>query len=349
MVSLIVAIDKNLGIGKNNNLPWKLKTEMKYFTHITRQNTNSVVIMGRNTWESIPNKFRPLRNRINVIITSRNLNIEKYENTYIYQNIEKSVKELKQKYNKIFVIGGSQLYKYFIENDMVDELYITKIYENFDCNINFLEKDKYKTLIKKYDLINCSEFNKEYCNLNCKDLYFRYYRYKKTYINNKIYKNLYEYQYLNILSKILKTSNKKNDRTGTGTLSVFGEFQEYDLRNTFPLLTTKRMFFRGIFEELMLYLRGQTNNKILNEKGINIWDGNTSRNFLDKCGLTHYKEGDMGETYGFNFRHFGGDYMGCHYDYTSITNCRWKPNKGSIETPPTPLSHECIIIIPRFV
>ena len=198
---------------------------------------------------------------------------------------------------------------------MVDELYITKIYENFDCNINFLEKDKYKTLIKKYDLINCSEFNKEYCNLNCKDLYFRYYRYKKTYINNKIYKNLYEYQYLNILSKILKTSNKKNDRTGTGTLSVFGEFLEYDLRNTFPLLTTKRMFFRGIFEELMLYLRGQTNNKILNEKGINIWDGNTSRNFLDKCGLTHYKEGDMGETYGFNFRHFGGDYMGCHYDY----------------------------------
>ena len=75
------------------------------------------------------------------------------------------------------------------------------------------------------------------------------------------------------------------------------------------------MFLRGIFEELMLYLRGQTDNKILNEKGIAIWDGNTSRDFLDKRGLSHYEEGDMGETYGFNFRHFGGEYLGCSHQY----------------------------------
>ena len=64
------------------------------------------------------------------------------------------------------------------------------------------------------------------------------------------------------------------------------------------------MFTRAIFEELMLYLRGQTDNKILVEKNIHIWDGNTTREFLDSRGLTEYPVGDMGETYGFNFRHF---------------------------------------------
>ena len=75
------------------------------------------------------------------------------------------------------------------------------------------------------------------------------------------------------------------------------------------------MFFKAIFEELMLYLRGQTDNKILQGKNIHIWDGNTSREFLDKRGLDHYEEGDMGETYGFNFRHFGGVYKGCSHPY----------------------------------
>ena len=70
----------------------------------------------------------------------------------------------------------------------------------------------------------------------------------------------------------------------------------------------------------MLYLRGQTDNKILQGKNIHIWDGNTSREFLDKRGLYDYEEGDMGETYGFNFRHFGGDYQGCHIKYEKGEN-----------------------------
>ena len=58
----------------------------------------------------------------------------------------------------------------------------------------------------------------------------------------------------------------------------------------------------------MLYISGKTDNKILNDKKIHIWDGNTTCEFLDKRGLSHYPEGDMGETYGFNFRHFGAEY-----------------------------------------
>ncbi len=92
---------------------------------------------------------------------------------------------------------------------------------------------------------------------------------------------------------------------------------EYDLKDTFPILTTKRIFLRGVFEELAFYISGKTDNKILQEKNIHIWDGNTSREFLDKRNLSHYEEGDMGETYGFNFRHFGADYKGCSQDYTN--------------------------------
>ena len=82
------------------------------------------------------------------------------------------------------------------------------------------------------------------------------------------------------------------------------------------MLTTRRQFFRGIFEELMFYLSGKTNNKILQEKNVTIWDGNTSREFLDNANLNHYPEGDLGETYGFNFRHYGATYQTCESDYS---------------------------------
>ena len=100
-----------------------------------------------------------------------------------------------------------------------------------------------------------------------------------------------------------------------GIYSVFGETFKYNLEDTFPLLTTKKMFTRGIFEELKFYLSVKTDNSILNNKNVNIWNGNTSRDFLDKRGLSHYPEGDLGETYGFNFRHYGAEYKTCKDNY----------------------------------
>ena len=128
-----------------------------------------------------------------------------------------------------------------------------------------------------------------------------------------------EDEYLKLMRNILYSGVSNDDRTGVGTLSIFGSMLKYDLRDTFPLCTTKRMFFRAIFEELMFYLSGKTDNKILQEKNIHVWDGNTTRDFLDKRGLQHYEEGDLGQTYGFNFRHFGGEYKGCSFDYGTGT------------------------------
>lgn len=125
-----------------------------------------------------------------------------------------------------------------------------------------------------------------------------------------------ESQYLDIMNSILEHGVENVDRTGVGTLSVFGTRQHYDLRDSFPMLTTRRQWLKGIFEELKLYLSGKTDNAILQEKNIHIWDGNTSREFLDKRGLMDYPVGDMGETYGFNFRHFGGHYVDCKTEYS---------------------------------
>ena len=75
------------------------------------------------------------------------------------------------------------------------------------------------------------------------------------------------------------------------------------------------MFFKGIVEELLWFLSGKTNSKILKEKGVNIWEKNSSREYLDSVGLTKNKEHDLGPVYGHNFRHFGADYENCETNY----------------------------------
>jgi len=181
-------------------------------------------------------------------------------------------------------------------------------------NKNTDDKNTDDKKINKLDLIKVSPF------MNSKGLYYRYFDYmSEDNIKDKLIIPYIspEYQYLEIMKNIIHTGIDRNDRTGTGTLSLFGSTQRYDLSETFPMSTTKRIFVRAVFEELMLYLSGKTDNKILKDKNIHIWNGNTSREFLDKRGLQHYPEGDMGETYGFNFRHFGGQYQDCKTDYES--------------------------------
>ncbi|CAG8723875.1 24353_t:CDS:2 [Racocetra persica] len=127
-----------------------------------------------------------------------------------------------------------------------------------------------------------------------------------------------EHQYLNLIRHIIDHGEPREDRTGTGTISVFAPPQlRFSLRdNVIPLLTTKRVFVRAVIEELLWFIRGDTNGNHLAEKGIHIWDGNGSREFLDKVGLSHRKPGDLGPVYGFQWRHFGAKYVDCDTDYT---------------------------------
>jgi thymidylate synthase len=122
-----------------------------------------------------------------------------------------------------------------------------------------------------------------------------------------IYRENGEYQYLKLLSD-LNSSMERTGRNGL-TKSIFApQILKFNLLNGYPLLTTKKMFFRGIVEELLFFIRGDTNSKILEFNNINIWKQNTSRHFLDSLNMHNRKEGMMGPMYGFQWRHFNGTY-----------------------------------------
>ena len=110
--------------------------------------------------------------------------------------------------------------------------------------------------------------------------------------------------YIDLMKDILENGVDKSDRTGIGSRSVFGRMLRWDLSEGFPIITTRKVALRIAFEETMFFLRGETNTKLLEEKKINIWKGNTSREFLDARGLTHLPEGDMGKGYGYQWRHW---------------------------------------------
>lgn len=130
--------------------------------------------------------------------------------------------------------------------------------------------------------------------------------------------NLEEQQYLNLLQTILDQGDEHLDRTNVGTYSVFAQQLKFNLRdNTIPLLTTKRIYWKGVVHELLMFIKGISNNKYLQDRKVHIWDGNTSRDFLDSRGLTDLKEGDLGANYGFQWRHFGAEYRGFDKDYTN--------------------------------
>ena len=146
-------------------------------------------------------------------------------------------------------------------------------------------------------------------------------------MNNKkeIIENLEEFKYLELITKIINLGSLSIDRTKIGTKSLFGESLRFSLENNVvPVITTKKMFLKGIVEELLFFLRGNTNTKILEEKGINIWKGNTSREFLDKQNLKNLPEGSMGKGYGFQWRNFNGT--------TNLQNLEnWKSSPDGID------------------
>lgn len=126
-----------------------------------------------------------------------------------------------------------------------------------------------------------------------------------------------EYTYLFLLRHIINNGTPCLDRTGVGTRSIFGTSMRFDLRREgFPLLTTKKMFWKAIVEELLWFIGGRTDAQSLAAKGVHIWDANASRAALDARNLQQYPEGQLGPIYGFQWRHFGAEYRGAHEDYT---------------------------------
>lgn len=112
-------------------------------------------------------------------------------------------------------------------------------------------------------------------------------------------------QYQELLRHILDNGTRHEDRTGVGTISVFGYQNRYDLREGFPIVTTKRVPFRWIFEELAWFLSGDTNEKNLQTRGVDIWAEWADAEHTSKFGR---EVGDLGPVYGYLWRSFGGNY-----------------------------------------
>ena len=132
-----------------------------------------------------------------------------------------------------------------------------------------------------------------------------------------------EAQYLDLVKHVLKTGEDRDGRNGK-TKSVFGTRLEFSLKTGFPLLTTKKVFWRGVVEELLWFLRGSTN--VIDEliaKGINIWTANSTRDYLDSVGLTEIQTGFIGAGYGHQWRNFGGDYPKSKDSFKGVDQLRY--------------------------
>lgn len=118
-----------------------------------------------------------------------------------------------------------------------------------------------------------------------------------------------ETEYLNLVRDVLDNGHWKDGRNGR-TKEVFGRMIRFPLENgTLPLLTTKYVSWPTVLRELLFFVRGQTDNRILNAQGVHIWDANCTREFLDSRGLQHYPEGCLGPNYGHQWRNFNAKYQ----------------------------------------
>lgn len=336
---VVAATAKTFGIGKAGQLPWNLPQDMEHFKRLTActsvPDKINAVIMGRRTWQSIPEKFRPLRNRLNVVL-SRNPGIREQLNLPQGVRVATSLKAAlallahgndASVVEKVFVIGGAAVYREAVESEACEAIEFTSIEEERGATPLFADCDAHFPVIPatEYCLVSSTPV------LSQNALRFRFQRYERLDRGpsadlpvgdgpNKVSGaagNQEEAQYLRLVQEIIEHGKRRGDRTQTGTLSKFGAQLRFSLRDeTFPLLTTKRVFWRGVAEELLWFISGSTDANYLKEKKIGIWDGNSSREYLDKLGLSHREEGDLGPVYGFQWRHFGAEYSDMHTDYT---------------------------------
>lgn len=125
-----------------------------------------------------------------------------------------------------------------------------------------------------------------------------------------------ELQYLNLLKDILERGTWEQGRNGK-TQAIFGNMMRFSLKDgKIPILTTKKTAWKTCLKELLWFIRGDTDNKLLQDQGVHIWDGNTSREFLDSRGLQHYDVNELGPIYGHQWRHFNAKWEGDGHDYT---------------------------------
>lgn len=286
LFDIIFATDEKGGFGYKGGLPWNNKEDIEFYKNKT---LGQCVIMGRNTYESVRG---PLKDRLNIVLSKTKNNDDK-ENVIFIESLDKALTYMmgRLEYENIFVIGGKYLIEEAYNHPNMRNIWYNKIEGTYSSDIKVENILRYPIISKKETPI------------------VTYYR--------MIGENKEEQrEYLDLVRNILENGEERNDRTGTGTLSIFGAQSRYSLRDeTIPLLTTKKVYWKGVAEELFWFIKGCTDNDKLVEKGVKIWNGNSTREFLDSRGLGEREEGDLGPIYGFQWRHFGAEYKDRNENY----------------------------------
>lgn len=318
---LIAAVCKtNNGIGFKGTIPWpRLRGDLAHFRAYT---DGHPVVMGSKTFASLPSTYSPLPGRLNIVLSRQSRQQLQLPNSVLLANSLEAAETLLKAHGQsvVYVIGGQEVYQASIQSpNWSTRLLITEVEGDFPAD-RFFPLDR-EEINKQFSLVSVSSGHSD------KGVSYSFTEYVRRSPSKpglspfplpmpKSRAAHDEWQYLDLVRRILDSGVRKGDRTGTGTLSLFGEQLRFSLReNVFPLLTTKRVFWRGVAEELLWFIRGCTDSKELAEKRVHIWDANGSREFLDSLGFTDRDEGDLGPVYGFQWRHFGADYTSAHADY----------------------------------
>mgnify|MGYP003385671377 CR=1 FL=1 len=297
---------KSFGIGYENKLPWNhIKEDMKRFAKITSTVSDSTkqnsVIMGRNTWRSLPDNSRPLPNRHNIIISKSLYVDDGTTKTFPCLNSALDYSYNNPLIEKSFVIGGGMVYDEAIKRMDLDEIHSTVI--DRDCEADTFFPSMPKWLWKTGNEVSTIS----------PDISFETWK-------NMSDPDSEEYAYLDSMRRILDEGEHITDRTGVGTISLFDENFKFSvttinpdepdqtkLSYRVPILTTKNLYLKGVIWELIWFLNGNTDSKWLSERDVHIWDGHTSAEYLKMKGLD-YEEGELGPGYGHQWVNWGGDY-----------------------------------------
>lgn len=326
--NFVFCMDEDGGISKSGNIPWKIKEDTTYFKDVITRKTNSkknIIICGKKTFYQMGS----FKNNLTIVLSKSLDDIygeNNHNNSVVnFESIESTLDYLKtQDYGGIYICGGKKVYDEFYHlclkypEEFRGVIFATVINKSFDCD-NLLNEHlihKVKLMLGKVNSIsnginlnNLINHNEQNENNKVEVVFLKPFDLNENFI--KVH-NQNELDYLKIMKDILNAPEKIG-RNGT-TRSLFGEMIKFNLEK-FPLLTTKRVYFKGVFEELMFFIKGSTNAKKLSEKDVKIWDLNTTKEFIQNCKLD-YEEGDMGPMYGFQWRNFNAEYKGMNYDYS---------------------------------
>ena len=265
MVNIIVAVanyyaEKGYAIGKNGGIPWSCPQDMKWFKDTT---IGHAVIMGRKTFDSLK---KPLKDRINIVITSKDIVTNSEEKVYTVKSVEEAISLAKSlTMNDIFIIGGASIYKYALEHNLVDKIYIdylSEFVEDADAFFPLFQNNySWEEVGETVEILKGKAYAKEYVKLRGE--------------NNNV-----DNQYLNLVNEIIEHGEVKKTRAGK-TRSLFGKQLRFNLKDGLPMLTTKKMFTKGVLHELLWFIKGDTNIKYLVDNGVHIWDDDAYRYYRD--------------------------------------------------------------------